>query len=129
MVKFVDINDDKIINWRDRVVIGRGTTPEIMYGLNLSCDYKGFDLSTLWQGAANFNISFSSHMQVLTINSVWNSFKFLYDGRWTPDNPSRIPATTPGSNTINHAASDLWIRPADYIRLKNFNLGLLFLKI
>jgi len=63
-------------------------------------------------------------MQVLTINSVWNSFKFLYDGRWTPDTPTaEFPATTPGSNTINHAASDLWIRPADYIRLKNFNLG------
>ena len=124
MVKYVDVNNDKKINWRDQVEIGRGTTPEIMFGLNVACNYKGFDLNMLWQGAAHYDIQFESHMQTLTINSVWNSYKFLYNGRWTEDNPdAEFPGTTSGYNSYNAKTSDLWRRSANYIRLKNLTLG------
>ncbi|MEQ6120018.1 TonB-dependent receptor [Reichenbachiella sp. MALMAid0571] len=124
MIKYVDVNDDKVINWRDRVEIGRNGTPEIMFGLNLSCEYKGFDLSMLWQGASNFNLEFSQNMRTLTINNVWNSYKFLYDGRWTPENPNAdFPRTTNGHNSYMNTTSDLWLKSASYLRLKSFSVG------
>tara|TARA_Y100001980_G_C14556826_1_gene350845 strand:- start:15363 stop:18746 length:3384 start_codon:yes stop_codon:yes gene_type:complete len=124
MIKYVDVNDDQVIDWRDQVEIGRGGTPEIMYGLNISAQYKGFDLSMLWQGASHFDIEFSQNMRTLTINSVWNSYKFLYDGRWTPENPDAdFPRTTNGHHSYHNVRSDLWLKPGDYVRLKNFSVG------
>lgn len=124
MVKYVDVNGDKKIDWRDQVKLGTGGIPKIMYGLNLSCDYKNFDLSMLFQGAAQFNIMFTDHMQHLTLNSVWNSYKYLYDERWTPDNPNALfPGTTNGINGYNTKTSDIWYKSAAYCRLKNITLG------
>ena len=124
MVKYVDVNGDKKIDWRDQVKLGTGGTPKIMYGLNLSCDYKNFDLSMLFQGAAQFNILFADNMQNLSINSVWNSYRYLYEGRWTPDNPNALfPGTTNGINIYNTKTSDIWYKSAAYCRLKNITLG------
>ncbi len=124
MIRYVDVNDDKQIDWRDQVVIGRGGTPEIMFGLNFSCEYKGFDFSMLWQGASNFDIEFSQNMRTLSINSVWNSYKFLYDGRWTSENTDAVfPRTTNGHNSYINRRSDLWLKPASYLRLRNVSVG------
>lgn len=124
MVKYVDVNDDKKIDWRDQVELGTGGVPKIMYGLNLSCDYKAFDLSMLFQGAAQFNIQFDDNMRNLSINSVWNSYKYMYDQRWTPENPDAIfPGTTNGINQYNTKNSDIWYKSAAYCRLKNITLG------
>ena len=124
MIKYVDVNNDKEINWRDQVEIGKGSTPNIMFGLNFNCDYKGFDFNMLWQGAADYSIEFSQNMRTLTINHVWNSYKFLYEGRWTPDNPNAsFPRTTNGHHSYHNRRSDLWLKPGDYIRLKNISLG------
>lgn len=124
MIKYVDVNNDKVINWRDQVEIGKGSTPDIMFGLNINCDYKGFDFSMLWQGAADFNILFEQNMRTLTINSVWNSYKFLYDGRWTPDRTNAVfPRTTNGHNSYHNRTSDVWLKSGDYIRLKNISIG------
>ncbi|MEG1008068.1 MAG: TonB-dependent receptor [Bacteroides sp.] len=124
MVKYKDLNNDKKIDWRDQEEIGNGSLPKIVYGLNISAQYKGFDFSMLMQGAAKFDIIFNDNMRSLTINNVWNSYKFLYEDRWTPDNPNAsFPATTNGTNAYNTKQSDLWIRPADYLRLKNLTFG------
>ncbi|HDS07792.1 MAG TPA: SusC/RagA family TonB-linked outer membrane protein, partial [Bacteroides sp.] len=40
-VKLVDYNGDGVINSQDRVIIGRGTTPKLMYGVNMSMAWKG----------------------------------------------------------------------------------------
>lgn len=124
MIKYIDENGDGVINWRDQVELGKGSTPDIMYGLNLDVSYRGFELSMLWQGAAGFNILFEQNMRTLTINNVWNSYKFLYNGRWTPDNPNAtFPRTTNGHHSYHNRTSDVWLKPGDYIRLKSVSFG------
>ncbi|WP_164111591.1 MULTISPECIES: SusC/RagA family TonB-linked outer membrane protein [Sphingobacterium] len=125
MIRYVDINDDKKIDWRDRQEIGRGTFPQTMFGLNFDFKYKGFDLSMLWQGAGSYSVEFNNNMRTLSINNVWNSYKFLYDGRWTPENKDKaqFPVTTNGANTYMNVTSDMWLRRGDYIRLKDFSVG------
>jgi TonB-dependent starch-binding outer membrane protein SusC len=48
-IKFKDLNNDGVINDKDRTFIGN-PIPKLSYGLNLSAGYKGFDLSVLFQG-------------------------------------------------------------------------------
>ncbi|MCC8155069.1 MAG: hypothetical protein LIP01_13265 [Tannerellaceae bacterium] len=44
-LKFEDWNNDGVIDENDTQPIGRGSTPRMYYGLNMSAEYKGFDLS------------------------------------------------------------------------------------
>ncbi len=52
-VKYKDVNGDGVINEDDRVPIGYSGFPEIMYGISFGGNWKGFDFSVLFQGAAN----------------------------------------------------------------------------
>lgn len=57
-IKLKDINGDgKITYDQDRVPIGRSSTPEMMFGLNIGAEWKGIDFSMLWQGAALFDVN------------------------------------------------------------------------
>src|SRR5690606_9109693 len=58
--KYKDLNNDgRITRSDDRTFIGRSNIPEIMYGLNLDLQYKGFDFSAFFQGAALSDVALS----------------------------------------------------------------------
>lgn len=126
--KYVDQNDDRVIDWRDQVEIGRGSTPEIMYGINLDATYKGFDFAMLWQGATNYDIILSDHMfyPIGGGQDGGNIPQFLYDGRWTPENTNaKFPRLTDGAGAGGYLqrTSDMSLFSAGYIRLKNLTFG------
>ena len=58
-IKFRDVNGDGIINFQDQVPIGYSTIPEIIYGVSLGGDFKGFDFSVLFQGADHVSLQYS----------------------------------------------------------------------
>lgn len=126
-IKYADYNNDGVLNWKDEHVIGRGTTPEIIFGLSLAMDYKGFDFSMFWQGAANFNVYFTNEAQ----NPFYNGavpYQFLSD-YWTEDNKgAKFPRLYPGGTSNNRYVSTYWLQDASYIRLKNTHLGYTFPK-
>ncbi|WP_299584370.1 TonB-dependent receptor [uncultured Sunxiuqinia sp.] len=126
--KYVDQNDDRVIDWRDQVEIGRGSTPEIMYGINGNAYWKNFDVSMLWQGATNYDIVISDHMlfPVGGGQDGGNIPQFLFDGRWTPENPnSKFPRLTDGAGAGGYISKTSTINTfsAGYIRLKNLSIG------
>ncbi|MEN8117951.1 MAG: TonB-dependent receptor [Bacteroidota bacterium] len=126
--KFVDQNDDRVIDWRDQVEIGRGSSPEIMYGLNFDATWKGFDYSMLWQGATNYDIIISDHMlyPVGGGQDGGNIPQFLYDGRWTPENTNaKLPRLTDGAGAGGYVSktSTMNTFSAGYVRLKNLTIG------
>src|SRR5690606_9846296 len=53
--KYADINDDGVIDAKDRVVLGN-PNPKYNYGLNTSFAYKNFDLSLDFQGVADVEV-------------------------------------------------------------------------
>ena len=56
-IMYADLNGDgKIDDEHDRRAMGNPRTPEIQFGIPLGLQYKGFDLSLLFQGAANSSI-------------------------------------------------------------------------
>lgn len=118
-VKYLDMNDDKVIDWKDQVEIGQGTVPTWIVGLNPSFRYKGFDLDFLLQGALGFDV-------VASING--NSEEY-YNNRWTEDNNDRnaiIPRL--GGAGSNGWISDYRLVKGDYVRLKSVNIGYTFNK-
>lgn len=131
-IRYIDLNGDKIIDWRDQDVIGYGTFPSLTYGLNVEMQYKAFSLTALFQGASMFNSMIADALRGPLTNQG-NAFEFQYKYRWQPDlnNPNvninpdpRLPAIyTEGTNVNNNKTSDFWLKDATYLRLKNLNIS------
>ena len=116
-IRYVDTNDDGILDWKDQVEIGKGTYPEWMYGLNTNMKYKNLDFSVLFQGAFNFyNYIVLTHATVPP--------EIVYNERWTEDNnnPNALVPRLGGAST-NSYGSDYFYKKADYLRLKELTIG------
>lgn len=125
-IKYKDLNEDGVIDEYDERPIGNSNIPKIQYGVNLGFDYKGFDMSMLWQGAAMFDVYFSN-------GAVWefrdggNVFEHHLE-RFNPEDSSTwATATYPrlhdGNFPNNHRKSSYWLKKGDYLRLKNIEIG------
>lgn len=130
-IKYIDINEDGIINFRDQEEIAFSSgNPEMIYGLNLSATYRNFGISGLLQGASRFSLNISGAARTMFSNfSV--PMDYHYDLRWQPDpenpavniNPNaRFPAATLSPGPNNNRNSDFYRRNVTYLRLKNINI-------
>ncbi len=126
-VKYLDLNGDGIINTLDQTAI-TGHKPFIFYGLGLGFNYKGFDVSALFQGTLNRENVFSASLMSAFYNSYGYVLDYTTENRWTPENSvdATLPRLTLGVNTNNTVVSTLWRRKTDYIRLKNAEIGYTF---
>lgn len=54
--------------------------------------------------------------------------KYMIEDAWTPEkgNSAKAPALSFKSKSHNYQDSDLWLRDASYVRLKNIELGYSF---
>jgi TonB-linked SusC/RagA family outer membrane protein len=133
-IRYVDLNRDGILDWRDQDIIGKGTFPEVTYSLNTSATFKGFSLEMLWQGSSGFNFYVSGAAASMFSNeSIPYDYQYTY--RWKPDpaNPTvninpqaQLPAAALGLNPNNIKRSDFWMKDATFIRLRNVNLSYTF---
>ncbi len=116
-IRYLDTNGDGLLNWRDQVIIGNGTTPRWTGGLNLNFAYKGLDLSVLMQGA----FFFYQHIQ-LQHGLVYP--EIMYTERWTEES-NRADALIPrlGGANSNSYISDYNFVASDYLRLKTVSIG------
>jgi len=125
-IKYKDLNNDKILDWKDQVEIGKGTTPHWMLGLNTNLMYKNFYLSSLFQGA----FGYYSYIQFLTGGTEMSVFPtVVYDLRWTEENNDpdafipRLSSPAAAYFTSNNYTSDHWYKKAGYLRLKELTFG------
>ncbi len=120
---YEDVNQDGSIDSRDRIRVNQTNTPEIVYSLNAYFEYKGFDLSLLFQGQENAVQYFDSYFSVMSY-SLGNFLEWRANDRWTP---THTDATMPrGSSSMwnnNTEASTQWLVDAGFLRLKNLEFG------
>ena len=115
-IKYVDLNNDGRLDWRDQDVIGNGAIPHWMFGITTNLSYKNFDLSVLFQGAFDYY--------------VYNNLRrgigstAMYENRWTEEN-NNPNALVPrlGSIASGGGYSDFYLTNSNYIRLKNLSFG------
>ncbi len=107
----------------DETRIGYSRTPEIMYGATLSMGFRNIDFSVLFQGAAHADVMLNNEAVYEFFQS--GKVKPFHLGRWTPETAATATYPRLHSNTHNnnHRASTFWIRSADYLRLKNAEVG------
>jgi TonB-linked SusC/RagA family outer membrane protein len=127
-IRYDDTNKDGKIDSYDYHPIGKPSVPEIVYGFGFSVQYKNYDLSAFFQGAANYSVMIQGDM--LIPGSGGGGLGNIYsncDDRWDPANPYKEKVFWPRLS-INKSANNMlystwWLKDASYIRLKNFEMG------
>lgn len=119
---FVKTPDGKI-NGDDMERLDKTRDPRFTGGLNLTLQYKGFDASILFQGAAGGLLFIQTES-----GDIGNYLQWSYDHRWTIEKPSSVdPRIASRNNTYftggGASNNDYWLRSSDYVRLKNFEIG------
>lgn len=130
-IKYKDLNGDGIINSYDQTAIGFGAVPRMLYGLNFGFGYRGFDLSLFFQGAGLVDFNYASGFGTTPFSegaTYGNMYNMVTD-RWTGDTKTSNPRpfyprmSTNQTITTNYQTSTWWIKRADYVRLKNAEIG------
>lgn len=126
-VKYADITGDGKVDVNDRMPIMNPTFPEINYGFSGGFKIKDFEVSALFQGAANVSMGMGFNA-LLPFSAYGSAMGFIRD-RWyaaSPDNNvnAKIPRLTLNyADMTNYYNSSLWIRDASYLRLRNLQVA------
>lgn len=119
-MKYKDYNGDGKITPDDMYRLERTNLPLFQGGMNLTAAYKNFDLTILFQGAAGAR----QYVSLGESGNIGNYLREFYTNRWTIDNPSSVhPRIANRSDQYYSNGNTYWLRSADYIRLKNFEVG------
>ena len=126
-IRYVDLNEDGVINQLDQTVIGNDA-PFLIYGATLGFRYAGFDFSALLQGVSNRDMLLNGDAEWEFRNNGLGQAQQHHLGRWTTATAetATYPRLTVGGNVNNHVVSSFWLHPRDYVRLKNVELGYTF---
>ncbi len=122
-VKFVDQNNDGVIDDDDRVKLG-SAIPDLSFGLNLGFNYKQFDFSMALQGSYGSELVNGMYYTLYSSDmKEWNVCTDMMN-RWTEDNPdTNIPRLTSSDPNGNTKFSDLFVEDGSYLRISNIQLG------
>lgn len=122
-VKYVDINNDNVIDAKDRDFVG-SAIPVINAGLNLSGNYKGFDLSAFFQGAFGQKLFSQVNYDIEGYYRGFNVTERYYLEHWTGEGTSNTqPRASWAAKSNNVRASTRFLEDGSYVRLKNIQLG------
>lgn len=125
--RFKDLNGDNVINSNDKTFIGNGL-PGYTYGFSFRADYKGFDLSTFFNGqgdvqAANMSNGLIYHMRFHNSTGLVNGHRDLLNS-WNGEGTSNtLPRNSYDAPTSNRFFSSDYIQNASFLRLRNVALG------
>jgi len=129
-IKYADISGaagepDGKIDSNDECVIGYPQGyPLLIFGLNGSASWKGFDLSLFFQGAGMTSYNTQNFMTYPFFNNNSNADYEYYNDHWTPENQdAKYPIAWSSTVANSTQASDFWQRNSSYIRLKNAQFG------
>lgn len=116
-IRFVDVNDDGVVNADDRTNIG-DPIPNATMGFNLQLNYKNLDFA-LYTFASVGNDMVRNYERTL---SDANRLNYVLD-RWTGEGSTNTtPRVTTGA-TANNVLSDYFVEDASYLRIQNIQLG------
>ena len=132
-IKYVDRNNDGVINDDDKVILG-DPTPRYNYSITLNLSYKNWDFYALGQGVGKrdgsiLGLEGQPVVNDGSTNALGTPRKQYMEGRWTPENTnSRFPRMWTGTSP-NSYLSDVWMSNASYFRIKAVQLGYTFQKL
>ena len=129
--KALDCQPGDILEYVDRIEIGNGNSPAFTFGGNIGISWKGFDFSMTWSGATKVSRLLDDiFREPFGATDSRSLMKYMIDDMWTPEkgNSAKAPAISFTNKVNNYRDSDLWLRDASYLRLKNVEIGYNFPK-
>ena len=124
-IRYRDINEDGIINDKDRTWIGN-PHPDFSYGLNITMAYKGVDLSLFFQGVQGVDVinELKYHTDFWAVSETGSNKGTRLLDAWSLANPeSNIPAVTMDNSNDEGRFSTYFIEDGSYLKLRNVQLG------
>ena len=116
-IRYVDVNEDGIIDADDRTNIGN-PIPEVTIGFNLSLKYKNFDFVTYWFASIGNDMVRNYERTLSDVNRLNYTLN-----RWTGEGTSNeVPRVTTAA-TSNNVFSEYFVEDASYLRIQNIQIG------
>jgi TonB-linked SusC/RagA family outer membrane protein len=125
-IRFVDQNQDGVINDADKVYLGN-PNPDFELGIQLNFEYKNVYLNTTMAGKYGMQVmqsyrSFSDNPKQNYTSDIFN--------RWHGEGTSNtMPRLSETSNQNNQLISDIYMHNADFLRINNLTIGYNFNKL
>ena len=123
-VKFVDQNNDGIIDENDRTIIGN-PNPDFVYGGYLDFKYKRLSLNVQMNGVYGNDIMNGTK---IALNSATGNYVNLlteaYNNAWRPEAPSNThPRVGWDGDSNANAPNDRIVEDGSFLRINNITLG------
>ncbi len=123
-LKFVDFNNDGVINDKDRQYCG-SATPKTTFSFSGGFTYKNLSVSAMFQGVGGAQALYvGKYMAVSDVEGNFNRSKEIMNA-WSPSNMgSNIPRLSKNDPNSNFSTpSDWYLEDASYLRLKNLTVA------
>lgn len=121
-IRFRDLNNDGVINEKDRTVIGN-PNPSHLFSINNMVSWKGLELSVYLQGVAGNKIFNANNIDLTGMSAAYNQLTDVL-GRWHGEGTSTsMPRAVYGDPNGNNRISDRYVESGSYLRLKNISLS------
>ncbi len=118
-LRFMDVNDDGIINSDDITDIG-SPWPDHIIGLTLGANFKGFDFSAIFSAQLGQQIFRAYERSDIT----YTNYQTFWLDRWTPENQdAAYPRLVSNDPNNNQRPSDFYLEDGSFVRLRNLQLG------
>ena len=122
-VKFVDQDKNGRIDNDDRVHMG-SSIPKLLAGVNLTANYKTFDLAVFFQGVYGNKIYVQVNHDIEGFYRGFTVTQRYFDERWTGEGTSDTqPRASWTSKSNNARPSSRFLEDGSYLRLKNLQFG------
>jgi TonB-linked SusC/RagA family outer membrane protein len=109
----------EVINDNDKTMIG-SPIPDFTYGITLTAQYKGFDITVFGTGSQGNDI-FMCLVRGDRLQT--NIIREFYDDRWTPTNTNASRPRAGATNIDKYWASSGMIYDGSYFKIKQIQLG------
>ncbi|MCH5717991.1 SusC/RagA family TonB-linked outer membrane protein [Niabella hibiscisoli] len=120
-VRFVDQNGDKVIDDKDRTVIG-DPNPDFFGGVSNRFIWKGFEVNALFTFSVGNEIYNYVRHRLESQSGVENQLQSVLNSWRLDGQQTNMPKATWGDPMGNNRFSDRWIEDGSYLRLRSLNL-------
>ncbi|WP_199758310.1 SusC/RagA family TonB-linked outer membrane protein [Lacibacter cauensis] len=122
-IRFVDVNNDGVINASDQTKIG-DPFPDFTMGWNLTLEYKGFDFNMFTYASVGNDV-----YKAFDRNANFSNKPREILGRWTgagSTNDARTPRYSFTDANSNIRVSERYVEDGSFVKIKNLQLGYTF---
>ena len=121
-VRFVDMNNDGIIDEKDKTFLGK-SMPDYFGGINASVSYKGIVLSALFDMQMGREVVNGLRYDLESMSDYTNQTVALNQRWMQPGDITDMPRLSYGDPAGNNRFSDRWVEDGSFMRLRNVSLA------